>query len=661
MQENAHWSSAIVQSAMDAIVTVDQQQRIVLFNPAAEAMFRCSASDAIGSPLDRFIPARFRDTHRRQVEQFGETGQTTRAMGQLRPLSALRADGGEFSIEATISHTVHDGQKLFSVILRDITSRKRAEEELKAARDAAEAANQAKSQFLANMSHELRTPMNAILGMLDVALPHAHEPFVRDCLQTARGSADLLLLLLNDLLDSAKIESGRLELEAAPFRPRQMLEQVTQVLAPRARQQDLKFSCQIATDLPDVVVGDRLRLEQVLFNLAGNAIKFTEQGEIVIQLHSELQDGDAQLEFVVRDTGVGISPETQRELFQPFSQGDVSMSRRFGGTGLGLAISKSLIELMGGRIWVESVVERGSTFHFSVRLPVAPEMPAACSDPDPTYSHGPHLPAARGPLRILLVEDNLANQKLAAYILRDRGHDVETAGDGEQAVLLTQQTRYDVILMDVQMPRMNGLEATEAIRRGASGNRQTPIIAMTAYAMNGDRERCLAAGMDEYLSKPLNAPQMIALVERLAGGESTSMADHAADHSVSASSCIPPPTPELVFDPAEAWKQCFKNREIVHSMIQHFFEEMDSLFPQIHAAWRRGDLLEVSRLGHRLKGTIIHLGARPARLAAQYVEQLDGSCSRADAEHAIHSFEHACEVLKAALTQHPWALGSRSH
>ena len=430
----------------------------------------------------------------------------------------------------------------------DIEERKRAEEALLEAKLAAEAANVTKSQFLANMSHELRTPMNAILGMIDLALPKAVDPTVKDCLQTARGSADLLLALLNDLLDSAKIESGKLELEAAPFSLRRMLDHITRILSVRASEKGLCFYCRILDDIPDAVVGDRTRLQQVLLNLAGNAIKFTERGEVAICVQrgeegeeggkgerekkagNETQDlsphpnplpegdGTVNLQFSISDTGIGIPPATLERLFQPFAQADPSMTRRFGGTGLGLSICKSLVEMMGGRIWVESQEGQGSTFYFTLRLPLAQELPANFETPL-AITAAPVMP-----LRILLVEDNPANQKLAIYILQDRGHRVETAGDGREALYWTAQNRYDVILMDVQMPGMNGLEATAAIRArertnsGADCPRRVPIVAMTAHAMKGDREQCLAAGMDGYLSKPIDGLELIGLVEALAAG-----------------------------------------------------------------------------------------------------------------------------------------------
>ncbi len=420
-------------------------------------------------------------------------------------------------------------------------------ESLKRHAKAAEAANQSKSQFLANMSHELRTPMNAILGMIDVALPKATDPTVQDCLQTAKGSADLLLTLLNDLLDSARIESGRLELESVPFSLRRMLDQITRILSVRASERGLCFSCRIPDGTLDAVVGDRMRLQQVLLNLAGNAIKFTERGDVEISVRASSEGGEACLEFAVRDTGIGIPPSSQEHVFQPFAQADASMARRFGGTGLGLSICRSLVEMMGGRIWVESEVGKGSTFYFTVHLPLAKEIPPEFEVPFAVS------PAARAQLRILLAEDNPANQKLATYVLQDRGHFVEIAGDGQEALQLTERNRYDVILMDMQMPRMNGLEATAAIRNREEGGSRVPIIAMTAHAMKDDRERCLAAGMDGYLSKPIDGHEMIALVETLAASSLSVAASGVPSATTLPQAAEPPATP--VFDPELALRR----------------------------------------------------------------------------------------------------------
>jgi CheY-like chemotaxis protein len=254
-----------------------------------------------------------------------------------------------------------------------------------------------------------------------------------------------------------------------------------------------------------------MRLQQILLNLAGNAVKFTDQGEVEMRLEGQSQDGGACLTFVVRDTGIGIPAAGLQRLFQPFSQLDASMARRFGGTGLGLSISKSLVEMMGGRLWAESEVGRGSTFYFALQLPLADKLPP--EQETPACLAG--APSSR--LRILLAEDNPANQKLVAYALKERGHCVEIAANGLEAVELSSRGGYDVILMDVQMPEMNGLDAARVVRARENGNQHVPIIALTAHAMRGDRERCLAAGMDAYLSKPIASREMIGLVESLAG------------------------------------------------------------------------------------------------------------------------------------------------
>jgi len=397
---------------------------------------------------------------------------------------------------------------------------KRAEIELEAAKAAAESANAAKTRFLANMSHELRTPMNAILGMTDLALTEPLPPTVRDYLQTAKESADVLLELLNEILDFSRIEAGRFELEATAFSLRKTVEQAVKTLGVRAYEKGLDLVCELPDALPDVVVGDPLRVRQVLMNLLNNAIKFTPKGEIGVQAAIEERSPDAvTLRFSVSDTGIGITPENLDRIFSPFTQADASTTRRFGGTGLGLAISQRLVNLMGGRMWVESQPQKGSTFHFTVRFNAiarsigGPEPAAGCE----TKSV---LPTPLRALRVLLAEDTPANQKLVLHVLGKRGHHVAVAGDGREALAQLEQENFDVVLMDVQMPEMDGFQATAEIRRFDDRRKaRVPIIAMTAHALKGDRERCLDAGMDAYLSKPIDGEELIETVERLAEGE----------------------------------------------------------------------------------------------------------------------------------------------
>ncbi len=537
----------------------------------------------------------------------------------------------------------------------EIAARKQVEESLQRAKVAAEAASQAKSRFLANVSHELRTPMNAILGMIDLALPMQVEPAVTDFLKTARESADLLLALLNDLLDSAKIEAGKLELEAAPFSLRSLLERTAQVLAVRASEQGISFPCHVAPEVPDILVGDQIRLRQVILNLAGNGIKFSQRGEVMVSVEpvptSDATSDVCDLKVSVRDTGIGIPPADLERIFLPFTQADASTTRRFGGTGLGLAICANLVDLMGGRIWAESEAGKGSTFYFTVRLRLAKELPAEFQSCDLLQTVTSHL-------HILLAEDNPANQKLAVCILKDRGHSIDVADDGQQAVRMARENRYDVILMDVQMPVMDGLEATKAIRAAEDGPRRVPIIAMTAHAMPRDRQRCLAAGMDGYLSKPIDVHTLLAMVENLAAGAAAAP-DLVEAAALDSAAAVSPPAAGI-FDPELALKRCFDKPKMVADMIQYFFEEADLLFPLMRAALQQGQMAEVGRLGHRLKGTLVCLGASAATAASLGVERLMlQTAERADAEEALQALEGECEVLKRVLSAYRAAAGDK--
>ncbi|MBM4440043.1 MAG: GAF domain-containing protein [Candidatus Rokubacteria bacterium] len=375
-----------------------------------------------------------------------------------------------------------------------------------------EVASRHKSEFLAHMSHELRTPMNGVIGMAELALGTELTEVQRDYLTTVKVSAESLLSLINDILDVSKIEAGRLELEAVPFSLRQTVDLVVKSLAHPARQKGLTLAASLAPGVPDGVVGDPGRLRQVLVNLVGNALKFTAQGGITVSVAEERGDAaPAPLHIAVTDTGIGIAPEHQAKVFEAFTQADASTARRFGGTGLGLTISSQLVRMMGGRIWVESEPGRGSTFHFTVRLPraAAPVASEAVADPS--------RPAARTtarPRRVLLAEDSVPNQKVARGFLERWGHTVEVAGNGRAALAALERAAFDLVLMDVHMPEMDGFEATAAIRAREGAGARIPIIAMTADAMQGDRERCLAAGMDGYVTKPVVPTDLFDAIER---------------------------------------------------------------------------------------------------------------------------------------------------
>jgi len=383
-----------------------------------------------------------------------------------------------------------------------------AERQARAAKLSAEAANSAKSAFLANMSHEIRTPMNGILGFAELAMQSDSIDEQKECLATILSSGDALLAILNDVLDLSKIESGKFDLLTDPFSLRTLLTEVGRVFAFRFKKKALRFESSVQDGLPDVLLGDELRIRQILLNLLGNAVKFTDDGgSIVLTATGEQVDGKVNLRLTVRDSGIGIPLEKQGLIFEAFRQADDSTTKKYGGTGLGLSICLKLVDLMAGKMELESAPGQGSSFSVLLSLSVA-----AIAHPVAAPSANPAAVSPASPLRILLAEDNPVNQRLAVKLLEKHGHIVTLAGNGRRALEAFADASFDVILMDVHMPDMDGLEATTEIRKleanGANSGRRTPIIAVTALTMQGDSEMCLAAGMDGFLSKPIRPAEL---------------------------------------------------------------------------------------------------------------------------------------------------------
>jgi PAS domain S-box-containing protein len=668
---------------------------------------------------------------------------------------------------------------------RDITQRKADEDrlaelikELETARRRAEAAVETKGAFLANMSHEIRTPLNGILGMTALALQTRLTHDQRDYLSTVKSSAESLLDIINDILDFSKIEARRLDLEHSEFDARDAVGNAAKLLAVRAAEKGLELACHIATAVPEMVIGDEGRLRQILLNVMGNAIKFTDSGEVVLRVTVEhLGPRSATLHFAVADTGIGIPADKQEHIFHAFTQADSSTTRRFGGTGLGLAIARRLVELMGGRLWVESIVGRGSTFHFTVDFEtpraaravanaerrealeglrvlvvddnatnrrILDEMLASwrmsptiladattalqtlrqtagrpdafdvvisdCQMPEvdgfalarrvkrdrklaatpvvmltsmaspqdvtrcrrigvdaclsKPVKHSDLLDAlvtlfgaslrqapkviVQGrsrvrPLRVLVAEDNLVNRKLVTRLLQKRGHRITAVDNGHAAVLAVSSPhgkRFDVVLMDVQMPQMNGLEATTAIRRYEAGrSERVPIIALTAHAMPGDRERCLSAGMDAYLAKPIDVEELITAVE--ASGQPS--APSAPAEPMAAPSAL------AVFDSQAAFANAAGDRRLLKDVIRFFRSDYPGTLRRVGSAIQRNDAEDLRLHAHALKGALATVGSPAGREAAFQLEQIGRSGNLAAAPSGFAMLRKVIESLEQTL------------
>ena len=641
----------LFQFAPVAYLSVNLDQAIQEANLTAAGMLVAERKQLVGSRLAKWVARGHRDDCSRHLQAALQS-----ASKETCELPILRGDGSEFLGHLEIMPIKsHESGKAagWRVTISDVTARKRVEEELARTKEAAEKASLAKSRFLANVSHELRTPMNAILGMTQLALNDELSPAVRDYLETVMQSSESLLELLNDLLDFSRIEEGRLELESVAFSLRKTVNQVLKCMSVRALEKGLELSGDLSDDVPDNVLGDPSRLRQVLVNLVGNAVKFTERGSVTIRVRKQSESKEkVDLLFSVADTGIGISAQEQQKIFAPFTQADPSTTRSYGGTGLGLAISADLVKLMGGKIWVESRLGAGSTFYCTVRLKPAP----AAAGPVVRREAAHDLLASRTtrPLHVLVAEDVPPNQKLVAAILRKRGHEVTLANDGREAVDAATQQHFDVILLDVQMPVVDGFQAAVAIRKLDPAERRPPLVAMTAYAMKGDVERCITSGFDDYLGKPFRAEELIRMVEGLADQGTSNQAVRAPKSGRRPR--LRYATAEARLDPAHengryleaARKRCYDDT-MFDEMVAFFFQESPSLLRQMRISLAEGNAVELVRAVHRLKSTVGYLGSPAAAQAVTRVEEIGLSGSLANAPPAIEQLEAEMKRLNEVL------------
>lgn len=782
----------LIDNIPDAVYFKDKESRFIRINAAIARRFGLEyPSQAVGkTDFDFFTQEHARQSYRDEQEVL-RTGQAIVNVEEKETWA-----DGHVTWVSTTKMPLRDRQgKLIGTfgVSRDITQKKLVEEELQRAKEAAESASRAKSEFLANMSHEIRTPMNGVIGMTELALGTNLTREQREYLTLVRVSAESLLAIINDVLDFSKIEARKLQLEAVEFSLRDTVGDTMKALALRAQQKGLELACSIRPDVPDYLVGDPGRLRQVIVNLVGNAVKFTEQGEVVLEIAVADNDNGkpgsqanglpfpksptTTLRFEVRDTGIGVPPEKQRVIFEAFTQADPSTTKKYGGTGLGLTISSQLVQLMGGKIGVKSEIGKGSTFHFSARfgVPAHPHPPQVSLQPDrlrglsvlvvddnatnrrilddvltnwhmqPRCVEGGetalaaleaaaatanpfrlvlldgHMPGMDGfmladrirqspalqgtallmltsaglpedvdqcaelgihaylnkpvkqselleaifralgqtgelasselsdrpvsnqPLSILLAEDNDVNQRLALRLLEKQGHHVTVVSSGARAVAALERGAYDLVLMDVQMPEMDGLEATAVIRgRERGSGRHVPIVAMTACAMKGDRERCLDAGMDGYISKPIQVHELLEALSSVAAR---------IPGPLPAQQSLAPQPPQPIIDRQAALRHVGGDQKLLAELVDVFLSSCPSLMADLAKAVASKDAAAVRRLAHMLKGSVGSFGAAAAHEAALQLETIGKEERTADMSPAHATVVAAIDRLKPALIE----------
>jgi len=636
--------AAILRTALDPIIVIDEQGLIVEFNPAAESTFGHHRDDVIGKPMkDLVIPPSLREAHEKGMAHYLATGESP-IMDKRIQVTAMRASGDEFPAELAVTAVDIDGKQLFTAFMRDISERIRSENLLKEAKDSAESADRAKSRFLASMSHEIRTPLNALLGFLGLLREQANITDEQHAwITTAQQSGASLLHLINETLDFSKIEAGRMELEQHDFDIRELVNSTIAVLAPKAAAKRIDFNAGIADDVPQRIHEDSARLRQVLINLLDNAIKFTDSGSVELTLETRQHGGQSYLYFSITDTGRGI-PECKHDaVFDEFTR-LVESDSLISGSGLGLSISRRLVKLMGGSIDFASRDGGGTRFWLMIPLHAvsdnqSPQSVCFCEGTCPRLEKS----------RILLADDSPANQMLAVAMLRDSGCTIDTVSNGMEAVAAVQDLPYDCVLMDISMPEMDGLEATGVIRALPGSKSEIPIIAMTAHAIAGDKEKFMSAGMSDYLSKPITKER---LYETLCRWLPLRTMDTGTEMNKTTANKI---TSEVLDTTIFAQLARDTSEEILPVMLEAFCRETSGRLETL-GRLDSGDAMDTAQLqreAHTLKSSAATFGATELHRIARDVEAACRDGRLADAQGMlaalIASGERAIIAVEAYL------------
>ncbi len=654
LRRRTAFQKALLDNAMAIIVSVRSDGLIDAFNARAEEALGYRSDEMVG----KCTPEIFHDPEEiaaRAKELSAALGREIapgidvfftrprQGLTEEREWTYVRRDGSRFAVQLSVSAMRDEAGQIsgFLGVAQDITRRKVQENEIRQARDAALDSAKIKAEFLANISHEIRTPMNGIIGMTSLLLNTNLQPTQREFAETIGSSADVLLTLLNDILDFSKIEAGEMRFENRPFEFERTVKSAVDLMTARASARGIGLEVLVRSGVPPVLMGDASRLRQVLTNLVGNAVKFTERGDVTTEVrpvsHSE---GSITLQFEVRDTGIGISPEAQRRLFQAFVQADGSTTRRFGGTGLGLAICKQLIERMGGEIGVQSQPGSGSVFWFTATFGVNPAAIPDETHPDtfpatpgtiPTAGNAAGAVKGKKSLRILIAEDNPVNQAVTKHQLQSLGYTADLAIDGNQALAMLAAESYDAVLMDCEMPGMDGYTASREIRKNEPGPSRIPIIALTAHSLAGDREKCLAAGMNDYLSKPVQLNELRDKLLRLSP-------ETANDEDI------------RLMDERLGMLREQGGDELLSELVKIFIRHTPETMRRLRDAVEQGDAAALGAAAHSLKGSCANFGAAEMQCAAAEMERIVRE-NRLDAAPAVLAdIEEAYRKVTIRLT-----------